>query len=102
MFGDVFETPEDLLNGDQTAAAPTYYGKKKNCAADLDLPPLPRDHATFVGLRNQGATCYLNSLLQSVYMIPEFRNAILRLPLCVRASFNKFCVSDQSLRRTMT
>ena len=83
MFGDVFETTEDLLNGDQTAAAPQYHRKLKNCAADLDLPPLKRDPTTFVGLRNQGATCYLNSLLQSVYMVPEFRNDILRLPLCV-------------------
>eukprot|EP01147_Barroeca_monosierra_P004541 gene4541-8565_t len=32
----------------------------------------------FVGLANQGATCYLNSLLQSLYMTPEFRNAVYR------------------------
>ena len=30
----------------------------------------------YVGLANQGATCYLNSLLQSLFMTPEFRNAI--------------------------
>ena len=30
----------------------------------------------YVGLSNQGATCYLNSLLQTLYMTPEFRNAI--------------------------
>ena len=29
-----------------------------------------------VGLQNQGATCYLNSLIQSLYMTPEFRLAI--------------------------
>jgi len=29
-----------------------------------------------VGLYNQGATCYLNSLLQTLYMTPEFRRAI--------------------------
>lgn len=30
----------------------------------------------FTGLINQGATCYLNSLIQSLYMIPEFRSAL--------------------------
>ena len=32
----------------------------------------------FCGLVNQAMTCYLNSLLQSLYMTPEFRNAIYR------------------------
>lgn len=27
----------------------------------------------FAGLGNQGATCYMNSLLQALYMTPEFR-----------------------------
>merc|ERR1712000_524519 len=27
----------------------------------------------FAGIQNQGATCYLNSLIQSLYMTPEFR-----------------------------
>ena len=30
-----------------------------------------------VGLFNQGATCYLNSLLQSLFFTPEFRSALL-------------------------
>ena len=30
----------------------------------------------YVGLVNQGATCYLSSLVQSLYMTPEFRRAL--------------------------
>ncbi|XP_060519421.1 ubiquitin carboxyl-terminal hydrolase 47 [Cylas formicarius] len=31
---------------------------------------------TYVGLVNQAMTCYLNSLLQALFMTPEFRNAL--------------------------
>ena len=30
----------------------------------------------FAGLGNQGATCYMNSLLQALYMTPEFRKML--------------------------
>lgn len=32
--------------------------------------------SSFVGLVNQAMTCYLNSLLQALFMTPEFRNAL--------------------------
>jgi len=34
----------------------------------------------FVGLKNQGATCYLNSLIQSLYFTNAFRKAIYQIP----------------------
>ena len=33
-----------------------------------------------MGIQNQGATCYLNSLIQAIHMTPEFRHAIYSLP----------------------
>ena len=33
--------------------------------------------AQFGGLRNQGNTCYLNSLLQTLYHVPKLRSAVI-------------------------
>ncbi|XP_014289720.1 ubiquitin carboxyl-terminal hydrolase 47 isoform X1 [Halyomorpha halys] len=38
--------------------------------------PLIRHETGYVGLVNQAMTCYLNSLLQALFMTPEFRNAL--------------------------
>lgn len=34
----------------------------------------------FVGLINQGRTCHLNAVLQMLYSIPKFRNAVYDMP----------------------
>ena len=36
-------------------------------------PPAPRNSSGLCGLSNLGATCYLNSLLQTLHFTPEFR-----------------------------
>ncbi|KAB7498699.1 putative ubiquitin carboxyl-terminal hydrolase FAF-X, partial [Armadillidium nasatum] len=42
------------------------------------LPPVgPRPHKGFVGLKNAGATCYMNSVLQQLYMIKAVREGVL-------------------------
>lgn len=46
------------------------------CAGSEDRPPPARSSTKFVGLANQGATCYLNSLLQTCFMTPELRDAL--------------------------
>uniref|UniRef100_A0A3B4AEH6 Ubiquitin carboxyl-terminal hydrolase n=1 Tax=Periophthalmus magnuspinnatus TaxID=409849 RepID=A0A3B4AEH6_9GOBI len=60
------------------------------------LPPVgPRPNKGFVGLKNAGATCYMNSVIQQLYMIPPIRNGILAIegtarswvvPLLIRRS----------------
>ncbi|KAI3856931.1 hypothetical protein MKX03_012339 [Papaver bracteatum] len=39
-----------------------------------------RKETGYVGLENQGATCYMNSLLQTLYHIPYFRKAVYHMP----------------------
>lgn len=44
-----------------------------------------------VGLKNQGATCYLNSLIQVFYMTPEFRKMI----FCFERPWDQLLVSKE-------
>lgn len=44
------------------------------------MPPIgQRPHNGFVGLKNAGATCYMNSVLQQLFMIKSIRNFILSI-----------------------
>ncbi|KAL6758807.1 hypothetical protein V8C86DRAFT_1411207 [Haematococcus lacustris] len=39
-----------------------------------------RKETGYVGLKNQGATCYMNSLLQTLFHLPYFRQAVYHMP----------------------
>lgn len=41
----------------------------------------PEETIEYWGLRNEGATCYINTALQSLYFISEFRNIIYHIPV---------------------
>ncbi|KAJ9139474.1 Ubiquitin carboxyl-terminal hydrolase [Pleurostoma richardsiae] len=51
----------------------------------------------YVGLKNQGATCYLNSLLQSLYCTNAFRKAIYDIPTEQDESMNNSAYTLQRL-----
>ena len=40
----------------------------------------PRPIRGFVGLKNAGATCYMNSVIQQLFMIPAIQGRIISLP----------------------
>ena len=48
----------------------------------------------YTGLSNQGATCYMNSLLQTLYMSPEFRRVLFTY---YRFNPNGDCEASQSI-----
>lgn len=50
-----------------------YDAMEDGDSSDAPVLDVPNN---YVGLVNQAMTCYLNSLLQALYMTPEFRNAL--------------------------
>ncbi|KAK4336754.1 hypothetical protein RND71_043769 [Anisodus tanguticus] len=48
----------------------------------------------FVGLKNGGATCYMNSVLQQLYMIPEVRDGLLSAEGAIGDSQEEFYEDD--------
>lgn len=75
MFGDLFneekeeEVPVIVTNSKKNASF-----HSSQCTKSLTVqPPLPRSSTNLCGLVNQGGTCYLNSLIQTLFFTPEFR-----------------------------
>jgi ubiquitin carboxyl-terminal hydrolase 7 len=62
----------------------------------------------YVGLKNQGATCYMNSMLQSFFCTPAFRRFVFEIPttgmedvsksipLCLQRLFAKMQLGDEA------
>ncbi|TRY89846.1 hypothetical protein DNTS_010127 [Danionella cerebrum] len=69
MFGDLFE--EDGVGLSSTTSSGVK-GKESE-------PPPPRGKLKLCGIKNQGGTCYLNSLIQTLLFTPEFREELFSL-----------------------
>jgi len=70
MLGNLFgDEEEDGLSSALSQSAAEALAAK----IAVDAPAAGRAACGYVGLENQGATCYLNSLLQALYMNPDFR-----------------------------
>lgn len=66
MFGNLFEEEED----EDFSSSSSFKGRTTKAAEE---PPPPRGRSNLCGIKNQGGTCYLNSLLQTLLFTPEFR-----------------------------
>ena len=71
MFAELFGADTDEGETINSKAGPNL-----KFGALIQKPPENRASCGFVGLENQGATCYLNSLIQALYMTPELRNGL--------------------------
>ena len=81
MFDGLFGEEDDTFQKTNNAIISSYSHNRgtRNMADEIELPPLPRK--SFIGLKNQGATCYLNSFYQSLFMIPPIQKIFLELDL---------------------
>ncbi|GAB2263919.1 hypothetical protein Droror1_Dr00026053 [Drosera rotundifolia] len=83
----------------------------------IKFPYDSKKETGYVGLENQGATCYMNSLLQTLYHIPCFRKAVYHMPttdndnpsssiplamqrLFYKLQYNDSCVSTKELTKS--
>ncbi|XP_031703840.1 ubiquitin carboxyl-terminal hydrolase 40 isoform X1 [Anarrhichthys ocellatus] len=71
MFGNLFEEEEE--EGFSSTSS------RGRVAKGGDEPPPPRGRSNLCGIKNQGGTCYLNSLLQTLLFTPEFREELFSL-----------------------
>jgi ubiquitin carboxyl-terminal hydrolase 7 len=81
--GEQFTLPMDVTKEDLTSSKWLRNGSlnfKFICKAYGDARELSLEPAPYAGLENQGATCYMNAMLQSLFHIPAFRRLVYNMP----------------------
>lgn len=88
--------PDNLIQALIKLHSNFYQGFRPNITNDPPMPFLQRDPTVFVGLKNAGATCYMNSVLQQLFMIEPFRQMIFNTNLDYSEERkNKYCVDEK-------
>ncbi|TMW55399.1 hypothetical protein Poli38472_013290 [Pythium oligandrum] len=64
----------------RNANAAIVTSKKKRTKSKETLQHATLERAKYVGLKNLGCTCYMNSTIQAFFMMPRVRRQILRYP----------------------
>src|SRR3990167_728999 len=94
MLGDLFDNPPNgstgsAANNQNPGTSSSNKPKKRYIADDMELPPIKKAPGELSGLMNPGATCYLNSLFQSLNFNPEMRNLLLSVDLDSLSAYEK-------------
>lgn len=85
-----------------------------NNATKINAESNQKKEIEYIGLANQGATCYLNSLLQTLFMTPEIRKKLFKwsynpqlhgaaersIPLQLQTLFGNLCLSNGKPSKT--
>jgi len=63
----------------QNVCNETFWRTPRKVDWSIHVQQQERGLTGFVGLKNLGCICYMNSILQQLYMIPAFRKAIIEV-----------------------
>lgn len=70
---------QDLFNEEGTGDGEICYQTTTNSKSSIEKPLPPRNKTNLCGLQNQGATCYLNALIQTLLFTRDFREPLFTL-----------------------
>jgi ubiquitin carboxyl-terminal hydrolase 40 len=86
MLADLFDDPNN-------SGGKSY----KNSNQGLPLPPAKRKDVNLCGIINQGATCYLNTLIQTLFYTKEFRGLFITHIYHLKLKFQSFINITENL-----